>query len=74
MVGACRWRAGAEARDPAKGATASLEISSVESSDRSPLEFAKKFKGNPADKLSEMGFPCLVGLFCTQWIRRREVR
>ena len=52
---------GAVARDRTKSATASLEISSVESTDRSPLEFAKKFKENPADKLSEMGFPCLVG-------------
>ena len=56
-----RARQAGEARDRSKGATASLEITSLENTDRSPLEFAKKFKENPADKLSEMGFPCLVG-------------
>ena len=58
MVDAVAARPGAAARDHTKGATASLEISSVESSDRSPLEFAKKFKENPADKLFwKWGFP-----------------
>ncbi len=56
-----RARQVAEARDLAKGATASLEITALGGTYRNPVEFAKKFKENAADKLSEMGFPCLVG-------------
>ncbi len=58
---ACRGRGGGEARDRTKGATASLEITSLEGPDRSPIEFARKFGENPADKFSEMAFPCLIG-------------
>lgn len=64
---------GGEARDRTRGATGFLEITSLKSTDRSSLEFAKKFKDNTADKLSEMEFPCLIGFVPKISIDERSV-
>jgi conjugative element/phage-associated large polyvalent protein len=59
-VGVPRAESGGEA-GRTKGATPSLEIISLEGTKRSPIEFAKNFRENPADKYLEIGFPCLIG-------------
>lgn len=62
-VGVPRAGSGGEAGGHVEGAAPSLEIISLEGANRSSIEFAKNFRKNPADKFSEMGFPCLIGLY-----------
>ena len=44
-----------------KGATTTLEITSRDITDRSPIEFAKEFEETPAGEIWTRGFPCLLG-------------
>jgi hypothetical protein len=53
--------AGVKLPDQTEGATVSLEIGPLESSDRNPIEFAAKIKKNSDDNLSRTTLPCLIG-------------